>query len=541
MDATTLRSVLAALRRQWWVLLQAVVVVGAGAAFMASRIPPNPYQATATFLVKPDSTDPTSGVTNMSTFLSTDKRLLTSEGVAAEVARRLGGGRTADQARGSIKVFSDASVSAIAIVAFGPDPETPVLTANTFANVFIETQANQRTTALRTRATQLDDQVKTLDDRITQLTKDLAAQTGAGADTTALLAAKEAAIRQYSTVADQQQQVLTALAIQPSLAELIEPAKVPFQAPTPSVPVRGALGAVMGLVFGVAVAVIRELLDDKLRSPEDASRLADANVLVELPKGPRKALEGVPVFDGTNGAMAEALRSLRTTVQFLGIERPIRAVAVTSPEMGDGKSTVAVNLAAAYAMAGSRTLLVSGDLRKPSLDALFGVAGELGFSDLLFDRARLRHGHASANDAPMAPLGDYLVPTTIPNLAVLPAGSPTRSPAELLASAGLADVVAELTAAADVVVIDSPPTIVTDSVMLARMVDGVLLVASLNRTHKSRMRAAVDVLQNARVNVLGTVLNRSTTRADAYGYYAPDAPRVTSSSIGTAADAVTRA
>ena len=535
MDPTTLRSLLAALRRQWWVLLQAVVVVGALAGFLASRIPPNPYQAAATFLVKPDSTDPTSGTPNIATFLLTDRRLLTSAGVAEEVARRLGDGRSADTLRASIKVYSDASVGALTIVAYGPDPGSPLLTANTFAGVFIETQANQRTTALKTRAAQLDEQVRQLDDRITQLTKDVAAQTQTGGDTSAIVAAKEAAIRQYSSVADQHQQVLTALAIQPSLAELIEPAKVPFQAPTPSVPVRGALGAVIGLVFGIAVAVLRELLDDKLRSPEETGRLANANVLVELPQGARKALAGVPVFDGTNGAMAEALRSLRTTVQFLGIERPIRAVAVTSPEMGDGKSTVAINLAAAYAMAGSRTLLVSGDLRKPSLDAFFGVAGELGFSDLLFDRARLRHGHEAPAGSTIAPLGDYLVATTIPNLSVLPAGSPTRSPAELLASAGLAEVVAELAAAADIVVIDSPPTVVTDSVMLARVVDGVLLVASLNRTRKSRLRTAVDVLHNARVNVLGTVVNRSVKRPDGYGYYVTNAVPTTTDGARTAA------
>ncbi len=524
MDPTTLRTLLAAFRRQWWVLLQAMVVVGGIAGFLASRVPPNPYQAAATFLVKPDSTDPTTGAATSSTFLLTDRRLLTSEGVAAEVAKRLGSGLTADGLRSSIGVSTDSSVNAITIVAYGTNPDLPVLIANTFANVFIETQANQRTTALRTRAEQLQEQVKQLDDRISQLTRDVANQTQAGTDTTGLVAAKDAAIRQYSSVADQQQQVLTALAIQPNLAELIEPAKISTQKPRPSIPMRGALGVVLGLVLGAAVAVVRELLDDKLRSPEEGARLADANVLVELPKTNRKSMEGLPVFDGTNGGLAEGLRSLRTTVQFLGIERPIRAVAVTSPEMGDGKSTVAANLAAAYAMAGSRTLLVSGDLRKPSLDALFDVAGELGFSDLLFDRARFRSGRGDPTGTPLAPLGDYLVPTMVPNLFVLPSGSPTRSPAELLASAGLADVMAELTAAVDVVVIDSPPTIVTDAVMLARMVDGVLVVSSLNRTHKSRLRAAVDVLENARVNVLGLVVNRSSKQPEGYGYYVTNAP-----------------
>jgi Mrp family chromosome partitioning ATPase len=195
---------------------------------------------------------------------------------------------------------------------------------------------------------------------------------------------------------------------------------------------------------------------------------------------------------------------------------------VTSPEQGDGKSLVSANLAAAFAMAGNTTVLVSGDLRRPKLDADFGVAGHLGLSDLLLDQRRYLPSPDESHDTarfPVVRATDFLCETSIPNLWILPAGTPTPNPAELLGSPLVQQVINDVVKFADMVIVDCPPTVVTDGVVLSKLVDGALIVTSMVKTHKSSLRAAVDRLGTARVKILGVVANRATPEQnDAYGY-----------------------
>jgi polysaccharide biosynthesis transport protein len=523
MDPTNLRNALAALRRQWWVILQAMVIVAAGASWLASRVPPNDYQAVSTFTVKPEKTTESVSLEN---FLVSQRRVLLSQNLVADVASRTPGMTTA-QLKSSLKATYDVVSSTISITAYSKDPQQPVATANALANVYIETRANQRTTSLQTRAADLDKQVKALDARIIALGEDIASAKGDGRDQSSFIALREGALRQYETLYGQQQTVITELAAQIQLAELIEPATESVQPPVPSPVIRGILGAFVGLLFGLGLAVLREVLDDRLRTAEQAEEASDATVLVQVPRSKDKLDLVVPVFDEPQGAMAESIRSLRTTVRFLGMDERVRTVSVTSAAAGDGKSLVAANLAAAYAMAGSRTILISGDLRRPSIDRAFGVSGLLGLSDVLIEHAtgiqrrRSMAGSSSDLSGPIVEAEQFLCPTQVPNLFILPAGSPVPNPGELLASPSMSQIVEALAETADMVIIDSPPTIVADSVMLAKSVDGVLVVASLNITHKRQLKAAVSQLTGSRASVLGIVLNRSAHAGRGYRNYYP--------------------
>jgi polysaccharide biosynthesis transport protein len=523
MDPTNLRNALAALRRQWWVILQAMVIVAAGASWLASRVPPNQYQAVSTFSVKPEKTTESVSLEN---FLVSQRRVLLSQNLLADVAKRTPGMTTA-QLKSSLKATYDVVSSTITITAYSKDPQQPVATANALANVYIETRANQRTTSLQTRAADLDKQVKALDARIVTLGEDIATAKLESRDQSSFIALREGALRQYETLYGQQQTVITELAAQIQLAELIEPATESVQPPVPSPVIRGILGAFVGLLFGLSVAVLREVLDDRLRTAEQAEEASDAAVLVQVPRSKEKLDLVVPVFDEPQGAMAESIRSLRTTVRFLGIDERVKTVSVTSAAAGDGKSLVAANLAAAYAMAGSRTILISGDLRRPSIDRAFGVSGLLGLSDVLIEHAtgvqrrRMMSGSSPDLSGPIVEAEQFLCPTQVPNLFVLPAGSPVPNPGELLASPSMSQIVEALAETADMVIIDSPPTIVADSVMLAKSVDGVLVVASLNITHKRQLKAAVNQLTGSRASVLGIVLNRSAHAGRGYRNYYP--------------------
>ena len=523
MDPTNLRNALAALRRQWWVILQAMVIVAAGASWLASRVPPNQYQAVSTFSVKPEKTTEAVSLEN---FLVSQRRVLLSQNLLADVAGRTPGMTTA-QLKWSLKATYDVVSSTITITAYSKDPQQPVATANALANVYIETRANQRTTSLQTRAADLDKQVKALDARIVTLGEDIATAKAEGRDQSSFIALREGALRQYETLYGQQQTVITELAAQIQLAELIEPATESVQPPVPSPVIRGILGAFVGLLFGLGLAVLREALDDRLRTAEQAEEASDATVLVQVPRSKEKLDLVVPVFDEPQGAMAESIRSLRTTVRFLGMDERVRTVSVTSAAAGDGKSLVAANLAAAYAVAGSRTILISGDLRRPSIDRAFGVSGLLGLSDVLIEHAtgvqrrKMMSGSSPDLAGPIVEAEQFLCPTQVPNLFILPAGSPVPNPGELLASPSMSQIVEALAETADMVIIDSPPTIVADSVMLAKSVDGVLVVASLNITHKRQLKAAINQLTGSRASVLGIVLNRSAHAGRGYRNYYP--------------------
>jgi len=203
---------------------------------------------------------------------------------------------------------------------------------------------------------------------------------------------------------------------------------------------------------------------------------------------------------------AEAFRSLRTAVQFVALEKPLAAIQVTSSKPGEGKTTTAANLAVALAQAGKRVVLLDADLRKPRLHHEFGVPNGKGFTTMLLD-ATLSAGAFHR--------------TAIPNLVVIPSGPPPPNPSELLSLGATRHVLDTIRAECDVLVIDSPPVLpVTDPLILASRMDGVVLVAHVGQTHKKAIRQAELLLARARARVLGIVFNRVPIRkGQYYSYY----------------------
>lgn len=194
-----------------------------------------------------------------------------------------------------------------------------------------------------------------------------------------------------------------------------------------------------------------------------------------------------------NSPAAEAYRTLRTNIQFASLDRPVRSLLVTSSAADEGKTTILANLAVTFAHAGTRTLLVDCDLRRPALHTLFGVDNALGFTSLVlesgFDRPPIR-------------------PTEVENLSILPSGPLPPNPADFLGSARVERTLAALQTEADMLLFDAPPAIaVTDAAMLARRVDGVLLVVSAGRTKREHALKAKANLEKVGANLLGVVLN----------------------------------
>ncbi len=275
-------------------------------------------------------------------------------------------------------------------------------------------------------------------------------------------------------------------------AEVLSTAWVPDTPVSPNLPLNLAIGLVFGLFLGSALAFVRDYFDDSVKTKEMAQRVTGVATLGLIPK-----LDGrtdlVTVTHPTAPA-AEAFRLLRTSVKFLGVERQVRVVQVTSPSPGEGKTMVAVNLAVAFAQAGDRVVIVGADLRRPRMEEVLDVPLTPGLTAVLIGDVTLPQAIQSAS--------------AVPNLSVLPAGYPPPNPSELLSGERARRLIDVLGQTYDVVVIDCPPVLpVTDSLVLARMADTTLLVTSANKTSKRSLTRAVELLRQVDAPLVGTVLN----------------------------------
>lgn len=290
-------------------------------------------------------------------------------------------------------------------------------------------------------------------------------------------------------------------------AAVIEPA-IPATDPASPTPLRdGILAAMLGLMIGGGGAVLREQLDTRLRTREDVERAVHpVPVLVTVPRLSAQwaRLRRFAGQTDPNGFAAEAFRILRTNVQFLAVDRPIRRILVTGPSVNEGKTTVAANLAASLAMAGHRVLLMETDLRRPTIHEYIGAAINPGVTEVLLGRSSL----AAAVQR-----------TTITGLSILPSGTLPPNPSELLGSQRMVELIEKASEMHDIVILDTPPTLpITDAAVLAPRTDGVILVARANQTHRDALRMAAGQFDHPGVRLLGVVFNGADAESSGYGY-----------------------
>jgi capsular exopolysaccharide synthesis family protein len=282
-------------------------------------------------------------------------------------------------------------------------------------------------------------------------------------------------------------------------ARVIDAASAPGGPVRPRPTVNLAVGILLGLAAGVALALLLEALDRSVKQPAQLTRITGLPVLGVIRR--RRHADDI-ALDEPGESSAEAYRALRTSIRFAGIDRPTRTLLVTSPSARDGKSTTAANLAVALARSGERVIAVDADLRRPRLAALLEVDGTVGLMSVLTGDATL----------------DAALHTNLDGVVVLPAGPLPSNPAEVVGSQAMADLLAELEGRADIVVVDAPPVLpVTDAVALSTQVDAVVLVVRAGRTRRERAEDAARRLQVVGATVLGCVLN-GAARGDAASY-----------------------
>ena len=284
---------------------------------------------------------------------------------------------------------------------------------------------------------------------------------------------------------------------------VVDHAKPP-RLPSEPKPLRNmAIALLAGAMLGLALAFLREAMDQAVRAPADVENALRLPVLGSIPILP-KGTQAREALADNRSPMSEAYFSLRSALQFSTTDGFPKTLLVTSTRTAEGKSTTAYALAQSVARLGFRTLLADGDLRNPSLHRMMGVDSRHGLSSFLTGASTLR---------------EIIQEADAPNLFVIPAGPLPPNPAELLAGERLAGFLAEAAHDFDMVIIDGPPVLgLADAPLISAAVGGVILLIEAGRTGRNQARAALRRLQMVGAHVLGVVLTKFSANSAAYGY-----------------------
>jgi tyrosine-protein kinase len=286
------------------------------------------------------------------------------------------------------------------------------------------------------------------------------------------------------------------------------PAAVPSDPVSPRKTLYLALGGLLGLILGIGAAVLREKLDKRIRTADDAARIARAPVLGGIAEDPEAAARPLIMVEEPASIAAEAYRRLRTNLRAVTASHDPQSFVVSSAVASEGKTLVAGNLGIAFAQAGFRVVIVDADMREPGLAGLFGLSSSVGLSAVLAGEATVETALQAWR--PGLPL------------AVLPSGWRPSEPGDLLESPRLAGVLDALTYRADVVIVDAPALEpAADAAILARLTSGAILVTSVGSTRAERLETAARSLRAAEGRLLGVVLNRLPSRSAARTASAP--------------------
>ena len=288
----------------------------------------------------------------------------------------------------------------------------------------------------------------------------------------------------------------------------IAPATVPTEPVSPNAKRNLMLGALLGLALGIGLALLRHTFDTKVRTEDDVKALSNRPILGDIPmvksvKSGLLSLESDP-----HGRHAESIRRLRTNILFVDVTTAGHSFVVTSSVPGEGKTTTTINLALAMSDAGSKVLLIDGDLRNPSVASTMGLDGSFGLTTLLL-------GQADPED-----VVQRWRETT---LHVLPAGPVPPNPSELLGSEPMEILFGKLSHDYDFILVDSPPVVpVIDAVLINKLTHGLIMVVGAERTKKRDLASAVQSLETVDAPVAGFALNMvsaGSSTAHRYGYY----------------------
>jgi capsular exopolysaccharide synthesis family protein len=501
------------LLRSHFLLLVIITIISAAAAFVGSQFVTPVYQASTTVLI---DEAPSTDIADFNALLASERRartyaqLLTEQPILETTIERLDIAMDATNLREVVEARRMPDTQLIEVLAEHTDPVMAANIANTIVEVFTE-----QTEAIQ--ASRYEDTKESLLGQLADLEKQIGDTSAAieslgnAAEDKAERDRLEALLVQYrqsyTNLLQSYEQVRIAEAQSSSNVIPVKRATPPDRPIRPNTLLNTSVAGMLGLVLAITGIFIRETLDDTLKSPDDVTRQLGLPILGLIAHiEAEEDLELLITASQPRSPVAEAFRSLRTNIQYAGVDRVLKTILITSPSPEDGKSTVASNLAVAVAQNNRRVVLMEGDLRHPAAHKRLGLPNETGISALFVE--------------PLEYLDSVMQKTHVPGLSLLSSGGTPPNPSELLDSERARRILDSVGRQADVVLIDAPPVMaVADAVILSPYVDGVLLVVRMGKTRVAASRQALEQLQRVGANVIGVVITSIDVKSVRYSRY----------------------
>ena len=505
-----LRDYLHVIRARRWVILQAVVIVTV-TALVASYLQAPTYEGEAKVLI----TDRDAGAALLGSAISefsgsperglqTQVQLMQVRPIAEETIRELGLQTTPDALLQRVNVSAIGQTNIIRITATDGDPEMAVAIANQMASGFVDWSRQARRESIAAAVDEVELRLDDAQDQVLEVGRRISDE----GRTDELDAELRILAGLYATLAEKLESLRIQQQLETGAGRVVSPAVV-NETPVSPKPLRnGALGLAVGLVFGLGMALLYEYLDNTIKSTEEAEKLFGAPVLgmIPLEKFDKDEQRRLTIVQHPGSPAAESYRVLRNSLDFINFEHDIKTLIVTSAAPGEGKSTVAANLAASLAQAGKKVALVSCDFRRPTTEMFFGVQNMIGLSDVLLGA----HSMKAALQRP----GDE-------QLLVMTSGKMPPNPSELLGSQKMKELLAEIAEWADWVILDTPPLLaVADPAAVARWADGALIVTRAGVSTRDAATKGVEMLEKVGARVVGSVVWGLEGGSASTGYYA---------------------
>ncbi len=456
-------------------------------------VSPQSYASSAKVQI-PASLTPSNGSTNQTAAdVATEVAVMRSQAVASRVARTLKSGASPDALLAKVSVSSPPDARVLVVTFTASKAGDAQRGAQAFADGYLAEKQAQSRSQLQA---QIDGLQRSIDGYNTQLTD--ATNALLFANTDAQKAAAQVRINGINNLLAQtvsKQNELKSTAI--DAGSVLQPAELPTAPAGPSLGLLLAAGLLLGLGAGVVVAFVRERLDEQVREPSDLQDVIDVPVLGSIPNFPerfRSPSTALVTIHAPEGSQADAFRRLRASMLIALNQHHCQVLAITSPSAGDGKSTIAANLAVTMSQSGRSVVLISADVRRPTLDQLFELDAEHpGLLDVL--------GRRVTFDEAVVPVGRF---------PVMASGRVHANPTDLLQSVSMEKLVADARSRFDLVIIDTPPVLaVADVLGLVPMIDAVLVVVAVDQTSEAEVAQARSQLDQAGATILGAVINRS--------------------------------
>ena len=498
--------------RRRWKLVALICVVFVTAAVGITTLQKKVYQASSTLVIQAsDANDPFQQQQDpygaAQRRVATEANFVQSASVKEYVKNKLG---SAPAVGVSPSVDSDV----ITITAKSTSAKRAADVANAYANGYLDVKRQQGVDGLVAASDQVRAKVDDMQQQIDALDRQVesAPPLQRGDVATSVSQRRTALLNQQASFRSTLDELQVKIALASGNAKVSAPANVP-KSPVEPKPIRSAgLALVLGLLVGLALAFVLENLDDRVRSKSDLERVSNGQPVLGLIPTFEQGDLPITLTQPSSDA-AEAYRTLRTAVQFMGLDRRLQILQVTSPNASEGKTTTIVNLALTLAYAGVRVCLVDCDLRRPRLANAFGLTPTVGFTSVLL-------GTSTLGDAML------LSETWGERLSLLPSGPIPPNPSELLSSPRVVKLFEELSERCDIVLIDTPPTLpVSDALAASRLADAVLMVTTAGQSTRKGVQRALELLRNVGAPVVGTVLNKADKGDEneyGYGGYSAD-------------------